>query len=108
VFEDLMYQNLRQAGAAVASRRRCRPACRWVWALARSRNRAQPQQGNLQQSSNNLDVANRGNGLFEIQLPDGTPLHRDGSFQVSSTGLLVTNTATPSSPASPSRRRPRA
>ena len=28
VFEDLMYQNLRQAGAASSSRRSCRPACR--------------------------------------------------------------------------------
>ena len=35
----------------------------------------------------------RGNGFFQIQLPDGTPGYtRDGSFQVSATGQLVTNT----------------
>ena len=33
-----------------------------------------------------------GQGFFEVQLPDGTPGYtRDGSFQVSSTGQLVTN-----------------
>jgi flagellar basal-body rod protein FlgG len=34
----------------------------------------------------------RGNGFFQIQLPDGTTAFtRDGSFQVSATGQLVTN-----------------
>jgi flagellar basal-body rod protein FlgG len=34
----------------------------------------------------------RGNGFFEIQMPDGTTGYtRDGSFQVSSQGQLVTN-----------------
>ncbi|HUP10464.1 MAG TPA: flagellar basal-body rod protein FlgG, partial [Caldimonas sp.] len=43
-------------------------------------------------SSNPLDIAIRGNGFFEVQLPDGTTGYtRDGSFQVSATGQLVTN-----------------
>eukprot|EP01038_Epipyxis_sp_PR26KG_P002684 gene2683-3808_t len=58
-------------------------------AVATSRNFSQ---GNLQQTSNPLDVAVRGNGFFEVQMPDGTTGYtRDGSFQVSSTGQLVTN-----------------
>jgi flagellar basal-body rod protein FlgG len=49
-------------------------------------------QGNLQQSSNVLDVAIKGQGFFNIQMPDGTTGYtRDGSFQVSSTGQLVNN-----------------
>ena len=92
VFEDLMYQNLRQAGAA-SSEQTALPTGLQVGlgtrAVATARNLSQ---GNLQQSSNPLDVAIRGNGLFEIQMPDGTPGYtRDGSFQVSSTGQLVTN-----------------
>ena len=92
VFEDLMYQNLRQAGAA-SSEQTSLPTGLQVGlgtrAVATARNLSQ---GNLQQSSNTLDVAIRGNGLFEIQLPDGTTGYtRDGSFQVSSTGQLVTN-----------------
>ena len=49
-------------------------------------------QGGLQQSGNTLDVAVLGQGFFEVTLPDGTPGYtRDGSFQVSAQGQLVTN-----------------
>jgi flagellar basal-body rod protein FlgG len=49
-------------------------------------------QGNLQQSSNPMDLAIRGNGFFQIQLPDGTTGYtRDGAFQVDAQGQLVTN-----------------
>ena len=93
VFEDLMYQNLRQAGAS-GTEQTTLPAGLQVGlgtrAVATSRSFTQ---GNLQQSANNLDVAVLGNGFFEIQMPDGTTGYtRDGSFQVSSTGQLVTNT----------------
>ena len=93
VFEDLMYQNLRQAGAA-SSEQTSLPTGLQVGlgtrAVATARNFSQ---GNLQQSSNPLDVAIRGNGFFQVQLPDGTTGYtRDGSFQVSATGQLVTNT----------------
>jgi flagellar basal-body rod protein FlgG len=46
----------------------------------------------LQQTSNNLDVAIKGNGFFQVQLPDGsTGYTRDGSLQVDGSGQLVTN-----------------
>jgi flagellar basal-body rod protein FlgG len=49
-------------------------------------------QGNLQSTTNNLDVAIKGNGFFQIQMPDGTVGYtRDGSFQVDPNGQLVTN-----------------
>jgi flagellar basal-body rod protein FlgG len=92
VFEDLMYQNLRQAGAA-SSEQTTLPTGLQVGlgtrAVATSRSFSP---GNLQQSSNNLDVAILGNGFFEVQMPDGTTGYtRDGSFQVNATGQLVTN-----------------
>src|SRR5450755_4145031 len=92
VFEDLMYQNLRQAGAASSDQTELPTGLQMglgTRAVATARNFSQ---GNLQQSSNPLDVAIRGNGFFQIQLPDGTTgFTRDGSFQVSATGQLVTN-----------------
>ncbi|MEY4564420.1 MAG: flagellar basal-body rod protein FlgG [Pseudomonadota bacterium] len=92
VFEDLMYQNLRQAGANSTEQTTLPTGLQaglGVRAVATSRSFTQ---GNLQQSGNNLDVAVRGNGFFEIQMPDGTTGYtRDGSFQVSSQGQLVTN-----------------
>ena len=57
--------------------------------VATSRNFSQ---GNLQQTSNNLDLAIKGNGFFQIQMPDGTTGYtRDGSLQVDGSGQLVTN-----------------
>jgi flagellar basal-body rod protein FlgG len=92
VFEDLMYQNLRQAGANNTEQTTLPTGLQvglGTRAVATARSFSQ---GNLQQSSNNLDVAVAGNGFFEVQMPDGsTGYTRDGSFQVSSTGQLVTN-----------------
>jgi flagellar basal-body rod protein FlgG len=49
-------------------------------------------QGGLTQTSNALDVAIEGRGFFQIQLPDGnTAYTRDGSFQLSSQGQMVTS-----------------
>ncbi len=92
VFEDLMYQNLRQVGAN-SSEQTTLPtglqAGLGTRAVASARSFTQ---GNLQQSSNPLDLAVRGNGFFQIQMPDGTLGYtRDGSFQVDAQGALVTN-----------------
>ena len=92
VFEDLIYQNLRQAGAASSAQTELPTGLQvglGTRAVATARNFSQ---GSLQQSSNPLDLAIRGNGFFQIQLPDGTTGYtRDGSFQVSATGQLVNN-----------------
>jgi flagellar basal-body rod protein FlgG len=92
VFEDLMYQNLRQAGAPSTEQTQL-PAGLQVGLGARAVASSRLfTQGNLQQSSNPLDLAVLGNGFFEVQLPDGTTGYtRDGAFQLSATGQLVTN-----------------
>ncbi len=92
VFEDLMYQNLRQAGSN-NSEQATLPTGLQVGlgtrAVATSRMFSQ---GNLQQTGNALDLAVRGQGFFQVQLADGTTGYtRDGSFQVSPQGQLVTN-----------------
>ena len=92
VFEDLIYQNLRQAGANSSEQTQLPTGLQiglGVRAVSMSRNFSQ---GNLQQTGNNLDVAVKGNGFFQVQMPDGTVAYtRDGAFQVDAQGQIVTN-----------------
>jgi flagellar basal-body rod protein FlgG len=49
-------------------------------------------QGNIQQTGNQLDMAIQGRGFFQILLPDGSAAYtRDGTFQMSQQGALVTS-----------------
>ena len=99
VFEDLMYQNLRQAGSATSEQSQLPTGLQLglgVRAAATTRNFSQ---GSLNQTGNNLDLAVEGNGFFQIQLPDGTTGYtRDGSFQLDPNGQLVTNAGYPVQP----------
>ena len=92
VFEDLMYQNLRAAGAASSDQTQLPTGLQvglGVRAAASTRNFTQ---GALQQTGNNLDLAINGSGFFQIQMPDGSTAYtRDGSFQTDANGQLVTN-----------------
>ncbi|MEK9952301.1 MAG: flagellar basal-body rod protein FlgG [Curvibacter sp.] len=96
VFEDLMYQNLRQAGSATSEQSQLPTGLQvglGVRTVATSRNFTQ---GSLQQSGNNLDVAIQGNGFFQITMPDGTINYtRDGAFQVNAQGQIVTSNGLP-------------
>ena len=91
LFEDLMYQNLRPAGAATSDQSQVPTRLQvglGTRVAAATRNFGQ---GTLQQSGNNLDVAVKGNGFFQVQLPDGTTGYtRDGAFQLDAQGALVT------------------
>jgi flagellar basal-body rod protein FlgG len=92
VFEDLMYQTLRPAGAAATEQNVLPTGLQMglgVRVAASSRNFTQ---GTLQQTGNNLDVSVRGNGFFQVQMGDGsTGYTRDGSFQVDANGVMVTS-----------------
>ena len=96
VFEDLMYQNLRQVGANSTEQSTLPTGLQvglGVRTVATSRSFTQ---GNLQQSNNKFDVAIQGDGFFEVTMPDGTTSYtRDGAFQVNSAGTLVTSTGLP-------------
>ena len=92
IFEDLIYQNLRQSGANTTEQTQLPTGLQvglGVRPVATSRIYSQ---GNLQQTTNNLDLAIKGNGFFQIQQPDGTTAYtRDGSFQLDANGQIVTN-----------------
>ncbi|HRK38480.1 MAG TPA: flagellar basal-body rod protein FlgG [Burkholderiaceae bacterium] len=92
VFEDLIYQNLRQVGANSSEQTQLPTGLQLglgVRTVATSRTFAQ---GNLQQTTNNLDLAINGGGFFQVQMPDGTIGYtRDGAFQVNAQGQMVTS-----------------
>ncbi len=92
VFEDLMYQTLRQSGAA-STEQTALPTGLQVGLGVRPVATARIYtQGNLQQTSNNLDLAIKGDGFFQIQMPDGTTAYtRDGAFQLNANGQMVTS-----------------
>ena len=47
-------------------------------------------QGQLQQTGNNLDFALNGEGFFKVRTANGDYLTRNGAFQLSSDGTLIT------------------
>ena len=92
VFEDLLYQTIRQPGAA-SSQQSNLPAGLQIGTGVRPVATARLfTQGNLQQTGNSLDMAVNGQGFFSVQMPDGsTGYTRDGSFHVDANGNLVTS-----------------
>jgi flagellar basal-body rod protein FlgG len=92
IFEDLIYQNLRQSGANTTEQTVLPTGLQVGLGVRPVATARIYSQGNLQQTSNNLDLAIKGDGFFQIQLPDGTTAYtRDGSFQLNANGQMVTN-----------------
>ncbi|MBK7900806.1 MAG: flagellar basal-body rod protein FlgG [Azonexus sp.] len=100
VFEDLLYQTLRQPGAQSSQQTQI-PTGLQIGTGARPVAVARVfTQGNVQKTDNSLDIAVQGNGFFQILLPDGTTGYtRDGSFQKDNQGQIVTADGFPLSPA---------
>ncbi len=96
VFEDLMYQNLRQVGANSAEQAELPTGLQiglGVRTVATSRHFGQ---GSMQQSDNPLDLAINGNGFFQVEMPDGTTAYtRDGGFKPDAQGRIVTSSGFP-------------
>jgi len=91
VFEDLLYQNVRQVGAATSQDTVSPTGLNLgtgVRVVATEKNYSQ---GGLNSTGNSLDVAINGRGFFQVLLPDGSFAYtRDGSFKMSAEGELVT------------------
>jgi flagellar basal-body rod protein FlgG len=90
-FEELLYQNMRQAGANSSQQTQLPTGLQTGTGVRPTATPRMFTQGNLQSTGNQYDVAINGNGFFQVQMPDGTTAYsRDGSFQVDSNGQLVT------------------
>jgi flagellar basal-body rod protein FlgG len=92
VFEDLLYQTLRQPGAQSSQQTQLPSGLQVGTGVRPVATERIFTQGNLQQTSNPLDIAVNGQGFFQALLPDGTTAYtRDGSFHIDSQGVLVTS-----------------
>src|SRR5258705_2233994 len=92
VFEDLLYQTLRQPGAQSSQQTQLPSGLQLGTGVRPVSTERIFTQGNLQQTSNPLDVAVNGSGFFQVLLPDGTTSYtRDGSFPIDSQGHVVTS-----------------
>jgi flagellar basal-body rod protein FlgG len=92
VFEDLLYQNVRQVGAATSQDTDAPSGLALGTGVRVVATEKLYTQGNLVQTGNPLDLAVQGRGFFQVLMPDGTLGYtRDGSFQVNAEGELVTS-----------------
>ena len=89
-FEDLMYQPLRTSNSTSLIRPDVRDPL--GVGVAVSGVGKVFSQGQLQNTERSLDIAIKGDGFFEVFLPDGSQGYlRDGSFDVDEEGMLVDN-----------------
>ncbi|GFE86317.1 flagellar basal-body rod protein FlgG [Steroidobacter agaridevorans] len=91
VFEDLLYQNVRQVGGSTSQDTVAPTGLSLGTGVRVVATEKQYTQGNMQTTGNSFDVAVNGRGFFQVLLPDGTMGYtRDGDFEVSPQGELVT------------------
>lgn len=92
VFEDLLYQTLRQPGAQSSQQTQLPSGLQIGTGVRPVATERIFLQGNLQQTGNPLDLAVQGGGFLQVTMPDGTAaFSRDGSFHTDSQGQLVTS-----------------
>jgi flagellar basal-body rod protein FlgG len=91
VFEDLLYQNVRQVGAQSSQDTRLPSGMQLGTGVRTVATEKLHTLGNIVQTENSLDVAIQGRGFLQVLLPDGNiGYSRDGAFKMDETGQLVT------------------
>jgi flagellar basal-body rod protein FlgG len=92
IFEDLMYQTVRQPGAQTSQNSQLPSGLMLGTGVQTVATEKLFTQGNIVQTGNSFDLAINGRGFFQVTRPDGTTAYsRDGSFQVDSQGQMVTS-----------------
>jgi flagellar basal-body rod protein FlgG len=92
VFQDLLYQNLRQPGAQSSQTTQYPSGLQLGTGVQVVATERLMTQGNLTSTGNALDLGINGQGFFQIMQPDGTIAYtRDGTFQLNNQGQLVTS-----------------
>lgn len=91
VFEDLLYQNIRQVGAQSSQDTQLPSGLSLGTGVRTVSTEKLFTQGNTVETGNQLDLAIQGQGFFQILLPDGSQAYtRDGSFHMDAQGQMVT------------------
>lgn len=99
VFEDLLYQNIRQVGGQSSQATQLPTGFSLGAGVRTVATEKIHTQGNLIKTDNPLDLAVSGKGFFQVLKPDGVIGYtRDGSFQVDSAGQVVTSSGYPLQP----------
>ncbi|MDH3643716.1 MAG: flagellar hook-basal body complex protein, partial [Gammaproteobacteria bacterium] len=99
VFEDLLYQNVRQVGGQTSQETQLPSGMHLGTGVRVVATEKTFTQGNVVQTNNSLDLAIEGRGFFQILLPGGTLGYtRDGSFQINAQGEMVTASGYPLQP----------
>ncbi len=99
VFQDLLYQTLRQAGAQSSQSTQIPSGLQIGTGVNPVSTVTNFIEGALENTGNPLDVAINGQGFFQVLLPDGTTAYtRDGSFQKDNQGQMVTSSGYPVQP----------
>ncbi len=92
VFEDLLYQNVRQVGAQSAQDSLLPTGLSFGTGVRTVATEKLFTQGSTVDTGNPLHMAIEGRGFFQILKPDGTIAYtRDGSFSVDAQGQVVTS-----------------
>ncbi len=92
VFEDLIYQNIRQPGAQATQDTTLPSGLMLGTGVRVAATQKMHMQGNIIQTENSLDIAIQGDGFFQILRPNGDIAYtRDGSFQIDEQGRIVTS-----------------
>jgi flagellar basal-body rod protein FlgG len=92
VFEDLLYQNIRQAGGQTGADTQAATGFQLGTGVRVMATEKIVAQGNMQTTENSLDIAIAGDGYFQIAQPDGTIAYtRDGNFNLDNAGQIVTS-----------------
>src|SRR5919202_4168396 len=90
-FQDLLYQNLVQPGAAAGQQTVVPTGLQLGLGTRPSSNEVIFTQGNFQQTDNPLDLVIQGKGFFQVRRPSGELAYtRSGSFHLDRDGNLVT------------------
>ena len=101
VFEDLLYQTLRQPGAQSSQQTQIPTGLQLGTGVRIAGTQKIFTAGSLQTTEQPLDMAVNGRRFFQILQPDGTVGYtRDGSFHLDSDGQIVTSQGYPLEPAS--------
>lgn len=91
VFEDLLYQVVRQPGAQSTQQTQIPSGLQIGVGVKAIATQKLFSQGGVEQTDNPLDIAIDGRGFFQILMPDGTTAYtRAGNFQIDGQGTLVT------------------
>lgn len=92
VFEDMLYQNVKQAGGQTDANSQSPTGLMLGTGVRIVATEKLHSQGNMVTTQNPLDLAISGDGYFQIAKGDGSLAYtRDGGFKISATGQLVTS-----------------